>query len=291
MSSAELDSKQGLFLQQLLFIAILIGFAILVWLIEWISPSFFDFPYLQPTSVEKILHFWPLLLYAIVMTVLFTEKKSTPDDEALLAWGLVTSTLAGLWEEFGFRCIYVCTAMVGIAILNWCFAAFGAFVVAVIIIAIGVFIIMGGHDSGKIAEAFSCILGAAFIVGGLVIGWKIFRGFDPWYWIYDHIFVTTVNIVTLGSFSSIFRGDYPRVFVFGMVAANAGFRDGHKYQGPFGIVNSWIVGFVMMYATMTYGLWTAIALHVLYDVEIDFVLYTGRKLSLLSVRKEPVGDS
>ena len=66
--------------------------------------------------------------------------------------------------------------------------------------------------------------------------------------------------------------------VFGMISANIAFRDGHKYQGPFGLINSWYLGLVFLYATVNYGLWTAVCVHALYNTEIALIRYVMRKL-------------
>lgn len=47
--------------------------------------------------------------------------------------------------------------------------------------------------------------------------------------------------------------------------SNAKFRNGHKYQGPYGMMNSYIFGLYMFYITFGYGLLYAIILHALYD--------------------------
>ncbi len=95
----------------------------------------------------------------------------------------------------------------------------------------------------------------------------------------DLVVVPVINFATIGYFEHILYGEYPKLFIFGMIATNAAFRDGHKYQGPIGMINSWIIGFVMMHATLIYGLWTAVAIHVLYDLEFDFVRYLVRRFN------------
>ena len=54
-----------------------------------------------------------------------------------------------------------------------------------------------------------------------------------------------------------------------VVSANIFFRDGHKYQGPFGVLNAWFIGLVMFWVMFTYGVWPAIICHFLYD----FLIY------------------
>ena len=51
----------------------------------------------------------------------------------------------------------------------------------------------------------------------------------------------------------------------GMLAANAFFRDGHKYQGNFGMVNSWFIGMYMFHILFTYGLPECMFAHFAYN--------------------------
>lgn len=257
----------------------LAGVGILVWLIEWINPDFFNFPYLQSTSIEKIMHFWPLLIYAGIMATLHAVGiDGSKHDEEIFFTGVVSSILAGVWEEVGFRCLFVCTAMWGIAAMNYFLSGITAFIITGLLVTIGVALLaMGKRNEPWTTKALRIATGSFCILFGLFAGWNVWRGVNPTYWFYDYGVVPVVNFVTFGAFSGIFYGDAPRLFVFGMVAANAGFRDGHKYQGPIGVLNAWIAGFIMMYATMTYGLWTAICIHAIYDLEFDIIQYIMAK--------------
>lgn len=58
-----------------------------------------------------------------------------------------------------------------------------------------------------------------------------------------------------------------------VLAANARFRNGHKYLGWFGFLNSWILGFFFFWIMFNYGLWTAILVHFLYDMMIFTIAY------------------
>lgn len=56
-----------------------------------------------------------------------------------------------------------------------------------------------------------------------------------------------------------------------MLLSNAGFRNGHKYQGFFGYVNSWFMGMFFFWILFQYGLPAAILLHFIYDFLIGTV--------------------
>lgn len=51
-----------------------------------------------------------------------------------------------------------------------------------------------------------------------------------------------------------------------MLTTNAFFRNGHKYQGIFGWVNSWFMGMFLFYVMLTHGLLAGIVIHVIYDL-------------------------
>jgi hypothetical protein len=58
-----------------------------------------------------------------------------------------------------------------------------------------------------------------------------------------------------------------RLFLIGILIANLLYRDGYKYAGVLGWMNSWYVG-LRLVATMTqYGLFTSIAVHLIYELE------------------------
>lgn len=277
----EMRHTESLFDYQTQAIVALIGTSLVLLVAEWVSPEFFNFPYMEMTSVAKILNFWPLMLYASVMASLSgLSVVASRYDEELLAKGMITSLLAGLWEEFGFRCVFVCTSMIAIWFSNELIAMLMTLPVLLVICGIGGFLIYMSTTEGPVAGRFVCLcVGLIIGVLGLYAGHWTFMHSNPMHWFYDYLIIPVVNFVTIGFFSDIFYGDHPRMIVYGMVAANAAFRDGHKYQGPIGYVNSWVVGFVMIYATLHHGIWTAIAIHVIYDLEFDIVRYIARKCS------------
>lgn len=114
-----------------------------------------------------------------------------------------------------------------------------------------------------------------------IVGLKIFNFFllgfvglgvlKFWYlWVMGPL----ANFVTLGAMEDVlFR--HPGGWAVGaaVLASNGFFRDGHKYQGWFGLVNSWFIGMVMFWLLFRYGLVAAIVVHFLYDLFIDIVRY------------------
>jgi len=273
-SLKELRTNQILFIGQIVAIVWLAVTFVLVGLVEWINPGFFNYPYFyKGVTVAGVMHYWPLFVYAAVMAYIGSIRlRSTKLDGEILGWGMVTSVLAGFWEELGFRWLFICTAMIGLAITNWIWSTFLAFVFG------GICIVGGIYGLSKEKGFAGTLLGVIVMAFGVVCMMMFFTA-DPLYWIYDHIFVPVINFITFGQFHNIlYYPDGSRLFIFGMVVANAKFRDGHKYQGPIGFVNSWIIGFVMMGAMLHFGLWTAVVLHAVYDLEFDIIRYIFRKI-------------
>ncbi|MBP7134280.1 CPBP family intramembrane metalloprotease [Patescibacteria group bacterium] len=59
-----------------------------------------------------------------------------------------------------------------------------------------------------------------------------------------------------------------------ILGTNAFFRDGHRYQGFIGYVNSWFVGMFLFHIFFVHGLVAAILIHVIYDLLLDVLLTT-----------------
>jgi len=255
-------------------LALLLVTGAILFLVELYYPDFFNFPYTQSTSLAKIQSFWPLFVYGGFMAVLgnhFSKLQSTSRDESILALRVTTSLLAGLWEEIGFRCLYICTSMIGVMVLNWLFGTYCAFLIAI------AFCICSLLGFG-LKSFVGVIGGIACIAWGGMILWMFFNVADPVYWIYEHLLTPVINFTTFGYLHDILYGDYPQLFVLGIIVANAEFRDGHKYQGILGFITSWYLGLVMVYAVLNYGLWTAVCVHAIYDLGFDFIQYFFRKL-------------
>ena len=55
------------------------------------------------------------------------------------------------------------------------------------------------------------------------------------------------------------------LYISAALWSNAKFRDGHKYQGPAGMMDSYVFGIYMYYIAFTYGLLYAIVVHAIFD--------------------------
>lgn len=100
-----------------------------------------------------------------------------------------------------------------------------------------------------------------------------FLGWDIIAWIYLHIAGPVANFITFGYLKAFLFHPYGWFVGSALISTNAMFRDGHKYQGPIGFINSWIIGFFLFYIVFNYGLVTAILAHAIYDLLIVGITY------------------
>lgn len=269
-SSDVLDSKKTLLGFQLISILILIGTMLGVGILELIIPDFFNYPYFKWSApISDILRFWPLLTWGLIGSIGSSIGKEDHfnENEEIFIYDLITSILAGVWEEIGYRCFFICTGMISIVIGNWFFSTFLGFILGAICLVIAVAFLK--EKNILIGIGLLALAGLFFWVTNLV---------DPVYWVYNHIIFPVLNFVSIGTLSPILYNGHEPLFVMGAILANAKFRDGHKYQGTFGLLNSWIGGFVLLYAMLTYGLLVAIIVHAIYDIFFAVSSYVSTEI-------------
>ncbi len=103
-----------------------------------------------------------------------------------------------------------------------------------------------------------------------------FLGFGFPEWFHLNIWGPIANWTTLGMLKEhIFP---PQGWAIGaaMLSTNAFFRDGHRYQGLLGVVNSWFIGMYLFWIMFHHGLLAAIVLHFAYD----FLIFTYAAIRL-----------
>ena len=105
-----------------------------------------------------------------------------------------------------------------------------------------------------------------------------FLGFGVLQWVHINILGPIANLTTLGYLQEQLMNPEGWAVGAALLASNALFRDGHKYQGLFGVVNSWFIGMVMFWVLFRYGLVACIFLHFLYDFVIDIVVLIMRMI-------------
>lgn len=270
----EIELSQGLVGMQIVSIMVVAVAALAVGLIEWIWPNFFNYPYASwNVAGSDIMRFWPLFLYSTLICgavnlIAGNTLRSSEMDEKMLSYGIFTGVLAGIWEEIGYRCVFICMAMISVMVSNWMLGT-------VFVLVIAAFLTISALQQFRDEEP---LLGGIFAILAVaaVVLWTKFN--DPVYWLMEHITFPILNFLSIGALAPILNGP-DALFVMGAVAANAWFRDGHKYQGPVGYFNSWFVGFVLLYAAFTYGLLVAIVVHALYNIVHSLTRYSFRKFN------------
>lgn len=115
--------------------------------------------------------------------------------------------------------------------------------------------------------AIPMLLLSNWIFGGFLFG----TGLPEW--LFTHAFGPLADFVTFGALHEQLSHPYGWQVGAALLAANAAFRNGHKYQGPVGVVNSWFLGMVFFWLLFQYGLLAAIAVHFLYDLFLFVVEY------------------
>jgi len=271
-SREELENKKLLMgIQVANLFVVLLTFAI--WgIVELINSDFFNYPFWYNTKdfLGSVLNYWPLFVWGGIMASLayFIRRDNLFHAKEMLAADVGTSILAGVWEEIGFRCIFILTAMIGVWLSNIIF-----FWVIWISIGILTLLLIANLSKPGLAIVFLILIGIDVFL--LWLCWDID---GPVYWLYQRVFFPVINFVTFGQFSDIlYSSTVPFLFVAGAVSANAKFRDGHKYQGLIGFVNAWVIGFVMLNATIYHGLVVAIVIHAIYDLEFAFIRFIFSK--------------
>lgn len=100
-----------------------------------------------------------------------------------------------------------------------------------------------------------------------------FAGFGITEFFHMNIVGPIADFTTLGYLHSYIFHSSGWAVGAAMIATNNFFRDGHKYLGIFGFINSWFVGLYLFGIMFAFGLPIAIAVHFIYDFLIFVVVY------------------
>lgn len=114
--------------------------------------------------------------------------------------------------------------------------------------------------------AIACVRVGDFLLGGFAFGHGLL------WWINVHILMPIADFTSLGLLHPVFMQS---AWFIGaaVIFANVKFRDGHKYQGLFGLINSWFIGLYFFYLMFAFGLKAAILVHFVYDAIIFAIRY------------------
>lgn len=141
-------------------------------------------------------------------------------------------------------------------------------------------ILIGGFINSTVAGLFEEILFRwLFFLSNIVwvkLGnWAFFgwAGFGIGRWLHLTVFGPIANFTTFHTLEGYLTDPDKWAIGAALLASNAFFRDGHRYQGLLGIVNSWCVGMFLFWVMFNYGLPAAILIHFTYDMLIYIVVY------------------
>jgi hypothetical protein len=123
--------------------------------------------------------------------------------------------------------------------------------------------------------AFICYVMIVIVVANSVLG-AVFGWHDPMYALYGFV-ALVIHFTTLTLMDPVLYDSHQPFLIFGALIANWCFYNGHKYEGFYGALNAWYCGLIFLYATLTYGLWTAIVVHAVYDVQVAVLRYIMQK--------------
>lgn len=91
--------------------------------------------------------------------------------------------------------------------------------------------------------------------------------FGFWRWLNTEVLLPVANWATFGILQpQLIDGNW--IIGAAILSANSDFRDEHKHLGLLGYMNSWYLGIIMFYLMFHYGLLSAIAVHILYDISV-----------------------
>jgi len=271
--SDELDRNKTLIGLQLVSIVILICTFVFWVIFEQFKSDFFNFKdywYRTDNLFGSVFSYWPLFVWGGLMAfVSCFNIRSYFKAKEIFATDIITSVLAGIWEELGYRCVFILTAMIGIVVSN--FFWFWLMLLILIIICIAILTSL----EATLSRIITVIVFLIMIAGLFMLDLK-----DPIYWMYNHIIFPILNLVSFHQLRPVlYHESLPFLFIAGAVSANAKFRDGHKYLGPIGQLNAWVIGYVLLHAMIFHGLVVAIICHSIYDLEFGFIRFGFRGIN------------
>jgi len=289
----------------------------------WDYPFFFFTPSEIPTFWKFFI--WGGLLASLTW-YLKGGRTPKVDRKAFITKAVNGLALAVL-EEFGYRWLFIGLTMIVMQSFNMFIHYIALWLgLLMIVAAIGVLIFAGiGYAGGFKNQAsvqrffakynpvyimLACLVG--LLVGILLVamGLVYMIVFDA---IWDYVIIPICNFFSAWQFDDMFNGWFNgieappearrwrnrqrkefwktasghRFFIYSMVLSNLTYRDGHKYQGLIGWINSWYVGLVLLSAMVHYGFFTALVIHILYELEFIAVGWVFRRFQLARPIKTP----
>ena len=246
----------------------------------------YRYPYLSITSHFwlDVLRFWPAFVFAVVVNIVAMHFDTPlPDifDERFYSQNVVVSIGAGLTEEGWFRGVgpfYYGLFVMGLNFALESPVGIGvAGAAGVLGLLAGMLLVSPPRVENEPPHARINRL-VTFSACALVVFAYVAFPAHPISTLAERVFYPIINTLSFGLMSHVLPGSFPSLLVTGMLFANFAFRDGHKYQGWFGWSMSWWLGCVFIFATLTYGLFVAMAVHAIFDAAVATLIYVGQKL-------------
>lgn len=188
----------------------------------------------------------------------FLRRKEELSSGQILGFGTIRSFIAGTTEELAFRWILFLGAIPGVLVANWFMGGFLG-IIAGLLIAVLAFKLFEEWEWVAITLAGAIMV--CFVVLALG-GWLV----DPVKWVYGVLLVPLADFMTMGYLHDILYHPHSWAIGAAVLSTNAFFRDGHKYQGLFGVINAWFGGMLFFWMLFEYGLVACMVVHFLYDV-------------------------
>lgn len=231
-------------------------------LLDWLTPVWWLFAW--GVGVNVLVQF---ILHRSWQYKWLLRQKEEPSAGAIFSTGTVKSLTAGVLEELAYRWLLYLSAIAMVVFGNW---IWGTIFEVIILIILGVLLVVAiaNKTQGDLLIPFlvgiACVLGIVVLIlnGGFI---------NPIKWLYEVLFQPVADWVTLGHLhpflysTAVPPTEDTWALGAGILAANGAFRDGHKYQGFFGYLNSWFVGMVLFWVLFTFGLVPAMVVHFVYD--------------------------
>jgi hypothetical protein len=249
--------------------------SVVLLIIQAIWPSVFPFDLTDPlfwtprgSPGEWLTQAWPILAWGSGVTAILAILKGPPEPHASvldllmgrgrpsaaaqLKAGFFVSLRAGVTEELFFRWVRWFAAIAGCLVALWMWTF-----MMVVVLIIGTVSLLAGDAGAKI---FGFI---AIVFSGLLLYFDL----NPQF-IHEAFVGPLADWVTLGLLHDYLFHPHSWAVGAGILASNALFRDGHKYQGLLGWVNSWFLGMYFFYVLFSFGLGAAVLIHFAYDMGI-----------------------
>lgn len=277
--------KQRNFIVSALVGLLIIGVCNLFWP-GFITIGFLDLWESKGTLGDWLFVAWPLFAWGVGFNVFMTAISAAytasassqrrmargflerfmpsvePKGREVLFGGFIISLWAGVAEELAFRWLIFLSSFAGLAIANFIFGGLlGLLLFALMGLLAG--LAFGGQRGDPGGKVIAGLVVGTVVGVGIYAIWGLPPGIPEWFHL--NVWGPLADWTTFGKLRDHIFPATGWLAGGAMLAANAFFRDGHKYQGLIGVVNSWFIGMFLFWLAFNHGLLAAIVVHFTYD--------------------------